>query len=89
MTDPAGSKYSSIEGAIYLTVGKNVNKFINSLESFGFFKENFSITIRYIGLKFSEITRIVMLFKYSEIFFYQLIQIMIRIQSINNINRGI
>ena len=33
-------------------------------------KENFSETIQYIGLKFSEITEIVMLFQYSEVLFY-------------------
>ena len=34
------------------------------------FKENFSETIRYIGLKISEITEFVMLFQYLEISFY-------------------
>ena len=42
----------------------------------GFFKENFSETIRYIGLKFSDITKIVMLFQFSEISLYALNQIM-------------
>ena len=40
------------------------------LELLGFSKENFSETIWFIGLKFSEITEIVMLFQYSEISFY-------------------
>ena len=34
-----------------------------------FFKNNFSETVRYIGLKFSEITEIVMLFRCSEVYF--------------------
>ena len=33
-------------------------------------KENFSRTIRYIRLKFSEIAEIVMLFQYSDILVY-------------------
>ena len=34
-----------------------------------FFQNNFSETVRYIGLKFSEVTEIVMLFQYSEVYF--------------------
>ena len=39
---------------------------INALLIFDFFKDNLSETIRYIGLKFSQITKIVMLFRFSE-----------------------
>ena len=46
---------------------------------FGFFKENFSETFWYIGLKFSEITEIVMVFQYSEISCYYLLQIMMNL----------
>ena len=42
-------------------------------------KHNFSETILYIGLKFSEITEIVMLFQYSGVLFYRLHQIMMSI----------
>ena len=44
----------------------NVNEHRHSLLIFEFFKDNLSETIRYIGLKFSQITKIVMLFRYSE-----------------------
>ena len=37
---------------------------------FGVFQKNFSETIWYIGLKFSEITEIVLFFQYSGISFY-------------------
>ena len=43
--------------------GKNVNEPINSL--FRVFKSNFSKTARCIGLKFPEITEIVLLFQRS------------------------
>ena len=36
----------------------------------GVFQKNFSETIWYIGLKFLEMTEIVMLFQYSEISLY-------------------
>ena len=39
------------------------------MSSYILFKENFFETIQYIGLKFSEITEIGMLFQYSEILF--------------------
>ena len=52
---------------------------IHPLKNFEFLKENLSEKIRFIGLKFSEITEIVMLFQYSEVLFYQLHQIMISI----------
>ena len=42
-------------------------------------KQNFSETIRYVGLKLSEITEIVMLFQYSEALFCYLHQIMMSI----------
>ena len=48
----------------------NIDALRYSLLIWGFFKENFSETIWYIGLKFSEITEIAMLFQYSEISFY-------------------
>ena len=50
-----------------LLSGKNVDEPIYSLKvKFRFFKHNFSESIRYIGLKFSKITEIIMLFQYSE-----------------------
>ena len=39
---------------------------------FEFLEENFSETIRYIGLKFSETTEFVMTFQYSVILFQKL-----------------
>ena len=41
-----------------------------SLKNFKFLDENFSETIRCIGLKFSEITETVMPFQYSEFLLY-------------------
>ena len=49
--------------------GKKVRA-INCLSNFEFLEENFSETIRCIGLKFSEITETVMPFQYSEFIFY-------------------
>ena len=43
---------------------------MHSLQNFEFLKENFSKTIWYIRIKFSEITEIVLLFQYSEVLFY-------------------
>ena len=45
--------------------GKKVNKPYILCKISTFFE-----TIRYIGLKFSEITEIVMLFQYTEVLFY-------------------
>ena len=39
--------------------GKTVNEFMHSLQILGFFKENFSETIRFLGLKFTEMTKVV------------------------------
>ena len=38
--------------------GKTVNEIIHSLQILGFFKENFSETIRFLGLKFTEMTKV-------------------------------
>ena len=43
---------------------------IKSVEGFEKFKEKFPETIWYIGLKFSGVTEIVMLFQYLEISFF-------------------
>ena len=42
--------------------GKTVNELIHSLQILGFFKENFSKTIRFLGLKFTEMTKVVFFF---------------------------
>ena len=42
--------------------GKTVNEFMHSLQILGFFKENFSETIRFLGLKFTEMTEVVFFF---------------------------
>ena len=49
---------------------QNVNELVHSLYFIELFKENFSETICYIGLIFSEIIEILMLFQYSDILFY-------------------
>ena len=51
-------------------VAKKLTSYTFSVKNFEFFEENFSETIRGIGLKFSEITETVMLFQYSEFSFY-------------------
>ena len=58
---------AAIKKTAKLLRGKSVNELIHSLYSLGFLKENLSESIRYIGLKFSEITEIVVLYQYSEI----------------------
>ena len=50
--------------------GKNVNEPYIRCKRSSFLKENFSQTIPYIALKFSEINEIVILFQYSDILFY-------------------
>ena len=52
-----------------ITGWQNFNELIHSLLILEFFKKNFSRSIWYIGLKYSNITDIVMLFHYSEISF--------------------
>ena len=49
---------------------QNVDELVHSLLILEIFKDNFSKTIWYIGLKFSQTTEIAMLFQYSEILFY-------------------
>ena len=74
-----GRKYQPSKTAKLLS-GKNFNKpYILCIKNVGFLKENFSENIRYVGLTFSEITKIVMLFRYSEGLFILLHQIMISI----------
>ena len=48
---------------------KTLMSYTFSVQNLRFFKENFSETIWYIGLKFSEINEIFVLLQYSEIFF--------------------
>ena len=50
---------------------KNCDKAIHSLLDIEFLEENFSETIRCIGLKFSKITKTVIPFQYSEFIFYR------------------
>ena len=72
-------KYQPSKTAKLLS-GKNVNKpYILCIKNVVFFKGNFSENIRYVGLKCSEITEIVILFQYSEGLFILLHQIMISI----------
>ena len=48
---------------------KNANELIHFFKLLSFFKDNFSETIRYIGLRFSQITEIVMpFFLFGEFF---------------------
>ena len=63
-------KYQSSK-TVKMLWGKEVSEpYILCIKIFKFLEENFSETIRCIGLKFSEITEIVMPFQYSEFLFY-------------------
>ena len=64
--DLAAIKHCEIAGWEKKLISSYIPCKVNSL----FIKENFSETIWYIGLKISEITKIVMLFQYLEILFY-------------------